>query len=122
MLIGVTTLGVWREISVAYELSRELKKLQVRVKDVMEEEELYLKAIEKCIDEFRDIKESVEIRRDEFEALAKLRMNAYEALKEALIAQSKVEHEKSHLLESYGALIISVEQKLAELHRNQKSK
>lgn len=122
MPIGVTTLGVWRGISVAYELSRELQKLQVRVKDVMEEEELYLKAIEKCISKFRDIKESVETRRDEFEALAKLRMNAYEALKEALIAQSKVEHEKSHLLESYGALIISVEQKLAELHRNQKSK
>lgn len=105
-----------------YKLSRELQKLQVRVKDVMEEEELYLKAIEKCVDEFRDTEESVEAFGDESEALAKLRMNAYEALNETLRAQAKVEHEKSHVLESYGALILSVEQKLAELKGNRKSK
>lgn len=98
------------------ELSREIKKLEVRVKDVMDEEKLYLKAVENCVARFRDIKEFIEANSDDLEALKKLRLEAYEALNETMKAQSKVEHEKSHLLESYGALVTTVERELANLN------
>jgi hypothetical protein len=39
----------------------------------------------------------------------KLGLEAVEALSEALKKESKTQHEKSHLLESYGALILSLE-------------
>jgi len=54
------------------ELSREIRKLKVRLEDYLKEEEEFVK-------------------------------------------QSMAEHEKSHLLESYGALILSLEEEFREL-------
>ena len=109
-------------INMTSELSREIQKLEVRAKDVMNEEKLYLKAVEDCVAKFKNIKEFIETHREDLEALTKLRLEAYEALNETMKAQSKVEHEKSHLLESYGALTITVERELANLKKKAKSK
>jgi len=49
------------------------------------------------------------------EQLTKLRLEAIRALSEALKSESKARHEKSHLLESYGALILALEEEFQKL-------
>jgi chromosome segregation ATPase len=101
----------------ADELSREIQKLEIRLKDVMDEGKLYLKAVENCVAKFKSIKEFIKTHREDVEALTKLRLEACEALTEVMKAQSKVEHEKSHLLESYGALVFTMERELTNLNK-----
>ena len=99
------------------ELSREIQKLEVRVKDVVDEEKLYLKAVKNCVTRFQSIKEFIEAHRKDLEVLTKLRLEAFEALNETMKAQSKFEHEKSHILESYGALVFILEKELTNLNK-----
>ena len=44
------------------------------------------------------------------EELMEFRLEAARAFNDALISESRVEHDKSHLLESYGALILAMEE------------
>ena len=45
----------------------------------------------------------------------KLRLESIKALSEALQKGSKAEHERSHLLESYGALVLAMEKEFYDL-------
>ena len=103
------------------ELSREIRKLEVRLERFVTEEEGFVKELQNCLDQFRELNqnfERVETKPDPkmVEELSTLRLEAIEALSEALKKGSDAEHEKSHLLESYGALILALERASEDLY------
>ena len=44
--------------------------------------------------------------------MLELRYEAIKAFQEALKSESKAEHEKSHILESYGQIILALEEQI----------
>jgi len=56
------------------------------------------------------------------EEVLRLRSEAYEALREALESQSKVEHERSHIPESLGSLLLDVENDFQRYLHNEKGR
>ena len=97
------------------ELFREIRKLEVRLEDFLKDEEAFVKGLRSCLEKFKELNntiENLETKPDpkKVEELAKLRLEAIKTLNEALKRESKVEHAKSHLLESYGALVLALEE------------
>ena len=101
------------------ELSREIRKLEVRLKGFLKREEVFVKGLKKCLDKFRELKNLETLKTgtypEEIEELMNLRLEAIKALSEALKKASQAEHEKSHLLESYGALVLALEKEFKDL-------
>ena len=102
------------------ELSREIRKLEVRLEGFLREEEEFVKELRKCLDKFTELNKSLEeLKKEagskEVEELVNLRLEAIKALSEALKKGSEAEHEKSHLLESYGALVLAMEGEFRDL-------
>jgi hypothetical protein len=96
------------------ELSREIQKLEVRLERFIMKEDDFVKALRQSITQFRVLhqqlehickKPSVDISK----GLSNSRITAIETLSDALAKASDADHEKSHLLESYGALILAIE-------------
>jgi len=99
-------------------LSREIRKLNVRLEDYLKEEEEFVMELRNCISKFTELSENLErleTGAENKEKLVKLRLEAVRALGEALKREGMAEHEKSHLLESYGALILSLEEEFKKL-------
>jgi len=97
------------------ELSREILKLEARLKGFLRDEEAFVKELRSCIEKLKELDdyvEKLETKPDpkKVEELTKLRLEATKALCKALEKESKAEHEKSHLLESYGALVLALEE------------
>ena len=100
------------------DLSREIRKLKVRLKDYLKEEEEVVRQLRKCITRFTELSNNLEKSKASTEITeesTRLRLEAVKALSETLRRESMAEHEKSHLLESYGALIQSAEEEFREL-------
>jgi hypothetical protein len=92
------------------EFFREIRKLEVRLGEYLEDEQVFVKKTQECIAQFKALHSAIEqthvpVSLDEEEEVSKLTADAIEALSGAMKFQGKAEHEKSHLLESYGALI-----------------
>jgi len=99
-------------------LSMDIRKLEVRLEDYLKEEEKFVRALKNCISKFTELSanlEKLETGAEDTEKLVKLRLEAVKALSEALKREGMAEHEKSHLLESYGALILSLEEEFRKL-------
>jgi DNA-directed RNA polymerase subunit L len=101
-------------------LAREIRKLEVRVERFTAAEESFLKELRKCLARCTEFNQNIERAGemsgpDNIQSLSSLRLLVIEALNETLKKGSAVEHEKSHLLESYGALIVSVERAFEEV-------
>ena len=96
------------------ELSREIRKLEVRLDGFLKREDVFVEGLKKCLDKFKELKNLKRLKTgtapEEIEGLMNLRMEAIKALSEALKKASQAEHEKSHLLESYGALVLALEE------------
>jgi hypothetical protein len=109
---------------VSEEFSREIRKLEARLENFLKEEEAFVKELRSCIAKLKELDSATEklgLRPDpeEGEELIKLRSEVTKAFSETLKKESKAEHEKSHLLESYGALILALEEfknNLKKLH------
>ena len=100
------------------ELLREIRKLEIRLEDCIKEEEEFVRELRKCLSKFSELSDSLEkskMRTEDMEKLMKLRLEAVKALSETLKRESMAEHEKSHLLESYGALILLLEEEFRKL-------
>jgi hypothetical protein len=95
------------------ELAREIRKLEVRLERFVAEEDSFVTELQHCLDRFRRLNQHLERVKTEPELRGKelrtLRKQAIEALSDALKKGSDTEHAKSHLLESYGALILALE-------------
>jgi hypothetical protein len=101
-------------------LSREIRKLEVRLESYLGEEEGFVKELRKCIGKFTELNKNLEELKTEagpkeIRELTKLRLESIKALSEALKKGSKAEHERSHLLESYGALVLAMEKEFYDL-------
>jgi len=97
------------------ELSREVRKLEARLEHYLKKEEKFVKELRSCLEKFNELcnaVERLEMRPDpaKIEELMNLRLEAAKALSEALKKESETEHERSHLLESYGTLILPLEE------------
>lgn len=102
-------------------LSREIQKLKVRLEDYLKEEEEFVKELKECIKKFDRLDNILGTAKGNAKALKnveelmELRLDAVTALSEVLKRESTVEHEKSHLLESYGTLILLLEEVFKKL-------
>jgi hypothetical protein len=95
------------------EISREVLKLEARLEGFLKDEEAFVGELRRCMEKFKELNaKTAEIRSDpkRIDELMKLRLEAVKAFSEALKKESKAEHERSHLLESYGALIQALEE------------
>lgn len=102
------------------ELSREIRKMEKRLEGYLGEEERFVKELRKCIRKFKELNKDLERVKTgagskEVEELINLRVETVKVLCEALEKRSKAEHEKSHLLESYGALVLAMEKEFKDL-------
>ena len=103
------------------ELLREIRKLEVRLEDFLKDEDAFVKGLRSCLEKFKELNntiERLETRPDSrrVEELMKLRLEATKMLNEALKREGKAEHEKSHLLESYGALVLASEEEFQRVY------
>ena len=97
------------------ELSREIRKLEVRLEDFLKDEKGFVRGLRSCLEKFKELNNSLEKLKGkpdprQVEELMKLRLEAIRAFNEALKRGSGAEHEKSHLLESYGTLVLTMEE------------
>jgi len=95
------------------EMLREVRKLEARLEGFLKDEEAFVGELRGCLEKFKELNVKMsEIRLDpkKIEGLMKLRLEAVKAFSEALKKESKAEHERSHLLESYGALVQALEE------------
>ena len=102
------------------ELFREIRKLEVRLEDFLNENREFVNELRACINKFKELNKSLEELKTEagpkkVEELMNLRMEAIRALSETLKKGSEAEHEKSHLMESYGSLVLALEEEFKEL-------
>ncbi|MHA1606142.1 MAG: hypothetical protein ACTSWP_01130 [Candidatus Freyarchaeota archaeon] len=95
------------------ELLREVQKLKVRLEEYLKEENAFIEALReaiKVLTELSEKAESLSAANKPTGEIANLRIKAIKSLSEALKKEGKAEHEKSHLLESYSALILALEE------------
>ncbi len=102
------------------ELFREIRKLEVRLEDFLKESREFVNEVRVCINKFKELNKNLEGLKKEadpkkIEELLNLRLEAIKALSKALRKESEAEHEKSHLMESYGALVLALEEEFKEL-------
>lgn len=96
------------------ELSRETRKLEVRLKVFLKEEEIFVKELKTGLDKFKELNKTLERLKMKAEPKmvkerVNLRLEAIKSLSKTQIKASDVEHENSHSLESYGNLFLTLE-------------
>jgi hypothetical protein len=99
---------------ISEELYREVRKLEVRLNDYLKDEEMFIKELRGCIGQFKSLHASIEKLGNQpdtkkISEVLKLKTESEEAFSEAVTLEGKAEHERSHLLESYGALILTLQ-------------
>lgn len=97
------------------EFSREIRKLDVRLEDYMKAEQEFVEHVKECIRILWQLMENLEKKgktssSEEIEKLSVLKKEAIKSLSQVLKSESNIEHEKSHLMESYGALILCLDE------------
>jgi chromosome segregation ATPase len=97
------------------EFLREIQKLEARLKDFLKEEEALTENLKKFIEKLRDANDKIELMKNKSEELEALRLEIAKALNDVLKSESEAQHERSHLLESYGALILTLEKEIQRI-------
>ena len=102
------------------ELSIEIRKLDVRLKEFVEAEDRAFKSLMTFIARLKELNDFIdglpaELDLKAFEKAVGLRLEVVKAFQDALSFMSKAEHEKSHLLESYGALMFSLDEAFKDI-------
>jgi hypothetical protein len=100
---------------ISEELLREMRKLEIRLDDFLKEEEAFVQELRRFIKKVEDASRRIEKLKGKPKELALLRLEVAQAFNEALRSESKAQHEKSHLLASYGALILALEEEFQKL-------
>jgi len=103
-------------------LLNEIRKLEARLERFVENEKIAVKTLKDCILKFEQLNFFLETVKEmpTNEEKRKLRNLRLEALKELSIALEKfsdAEHEKSHLLESYGSVLFELEEATAIFYK-----
>lgn len=91
-------------------LEREVKKFRVRVSDYLRGAEEFREKIDRLISKLEEA--CIKLKIEKPETLIAIKREVVEAISEALRAEGEIQHERSHLLESYGAIILALEKEL----------
>ncbi|KON29804.1 hypothetical protein AC480_02510 [miscellaneous Crenarchaeota group archaeon SMTZ1-55] len=99
------------------DLAREIRRLEARLDVFLQAEDAFVTELRDCLAQFKKLTDGLERLEagrasERVTDLSRLRLEAAETLNAVLQRQSKAEHEKSHILESYGALILALETRL----------
>ncbi|MCW4044068.1 MAG: hypothetical protein NWE94_00950 [Candidatus Bathyarchaeota archaeon] len=102
------------------ELSIEIRKLEIRLTEFLEHEDDFIAKLRNFLERMKSLNEKVNNAEtspdaEKIKELMKLKLEITDAFSETLRKASKAEHERSHLIESYGALITSMEHEFQEL-------
>lgn len=97
-------------------LLREARKLEVRLENFVKEEESFIETLRRFIDEIKELDVRIEEAGEKgSERLKETRLEIFKLFSEVLRKQSEAEHERSHLLESYGSLLLALDEKFRVL-------
>jgi len=107
-------------------LSLEIRKLEVRLAEFLEDEDNFVAELKSFVKQLKEFQESINsaetsLSSEKVKELMKLKLKVADAFNEALRKASKAEHERSHLLESYGAVISSLEHASQKVYVNIRS-
>ncbi|MEM2098563.1 MAG: hypothetical protein QXU99_02285 [Candidatus Bathyarchaeia archaeon] len=107
-------------------LLMETRKLEARFAEFLECEKIFVKELQRLLEKLNALYEGLNkmdkpITPDNRSEIEKLKLQVIDSLNEVMKKASKADHEKSHLLESYGALISSIEHNFQELFSRIKS-
>ncbi|MEM3898779.1 MAG: hypothetical protein QXD34_03110 [Candidatus Bathyarchaeia archaeon] len=108
-------------------LTIEIKKFEARLKMFTEAEQKLFQSINNCISKLKQIENfAAKLKgKDKPETLEEfftLRQETLDAIQKALEDMGKAEHEKSHILESFGAIINTLEKQLQRINKTEKPK
>lgn len=80
------------------------------------EEKAFLEYMENCVRKFMELDhyQKLDTEERDLNRLIELHREACEAFRDVLEKHSRFEHEKSHLLESYGAILAAMERNFTE--------
>lgn len=101
-------------------LSRETRKLEARLDAFLKEEDAFLEELRGCINKLKELERNLrdfeeKTRSKGVDELLNLRLETINLFSKVLKKQGESEHEKSHLLESYGSLLLVIEEEFKEL-------
>lgn len=96
------------------EVNRETRKLEARLNEFLADEAIFVKSLKECIDKLKSLYGSIEKMElnpntKKLDEIIRLKEESEKAFSYAVTKQGKAEHEKSHLLESYGALFLALQ-------------
>ena len=96
------------------EFLREIQKLSVRLERFIATEDEFVKELRSCVRQFRVLHNTLTEHTGSLDPtisaeLIGLRLKTIHSLSKALTKGSDADHEKSHLLESYGTLLLAAE-------------
>lgn len=85
------------------ELSREIRKLEVRLENFRKKEDAFVNELKRCIEKLWELNESLErlgkeVSPKEAEELLRLQLDLIKAFGETMKRGGEAEHERSHLL------------------------
>jgi len=94
----------------------EIRKFEARFERFLDREKDLAESLNACVRELKDVcNELAKIRSEAVgreQKTAELRLRVLKALNEVFLKESEVEHERSHLLESFGSFLIALEDAL----------
>ncbi len=95
-------------------LLREIRKLEVRLENFLKEESSFVKELKEFLQRLKEFNEKVKAAETVedprvMEELMSVRLGVIRAFSEAVKREGEVEHEKSHLLESYGDVLSALD-------------
>lgn len=106
------------------ELSLEIRKFEVRLKEYVEAEDKTIKSLKTLVEKLRElnsfIKSSSEKNLEKLDKIMELLIQVIKAFHDALSCISKAEYEKSHLSESYGKSLSALEKQIQKIQHTKK--
>ncbi|MGC8999245.1 MAG: hypothetical protein ACP5JW_07680 [Candidatus Bathyarchaeia archaeon] len=96
------------------ELSIEIRKFEVRLQEFIKAEDEAIKSLKAFIEKVKELNSLLEAQPEKrkpetLEKIIKLRLETIKALQNALNCTAKAEHEKSHIPQSYGTILLTIE-------------
>ena len=107
-------------VEVEENLSTEIRKMEVRLKEFIEAENEFIELAKNCINKLNELNSFIEELDKEkimgvFQKALKLKLDVTKSFYDTLEKMGKAEHEKSHLLESYGSIVLTLERRFQQL-------
>jgi hypothetical protein len=101
---------------------REIQKLEVRLKKFLENESEFINEMKNSLEKFNELNDKIdklkkEVKPESFKEFMKIKVEAINTFSKMLKKESELEHEKSHFLESYGSLLLALEEETKNLYQ-----